>query len=132
LIEHPTELSAFVLRGSGRVRVYFSTMDMVGQKIRGEVTDRVADDHAHGFHVLAHLHSHPFLFDRKVGDRMWTTQETIRDVAGTFAPSPADAELWNGAATELSIEGGWITNGIDSVRVPKSAFQKFAKTSDPL
>lgn len=70
LVEHPTEFGAFLLRGQGRVGVYFSSMDRVGQKIWREVTERVADDTKNGFRLVAHLHGHPFLLDRNVGDRM--------------------------------------------------------------
>jgi hypothetical protein len=93
MVEHPTEFGAFLVRGHGRAHIYFSSMDLVGQKIRHEVTDRVADDVAHGFVLVAHVHSHPFLLDRKVGDRMWTRPESITDVAGALAPSLADAAL---------------------------------------
>jgi hypothetical protein len=126
MVEHPTEFGAFLVRGHGRAHIYFSSSDMVGQKIRREVTDRVADDVAHGFVLVAHVHSHPFLLDRKVGDRMWTKPESIDDVAGALAPSLADAELWKSAATEMSMQAGWITNGFDSSHIPASAFGLFA------
>ena len=30
MLEHPTEFGAFILRGDGRVRIYFSSADLVG------------------------------------------------------------------------------------------------------
>jgi hypothetical protein len=102
-------------------------MDLVGQKIRHQVTDRVADDVAHGFVLVAHLHNHPFLLDRKVGDRMWTTPDTLADVAGALAPSLADARLWKSAAKEMAMHEGWITNGFASSHIPASAFALFGE-----
>lgn len=126
MLEHPTEFGAFVLKGRGRAHIYFSSMDLVGQKLRREVTERVVDDVAHGFVLVAHLHNHPFLLDRKIGDRMWTTADTLIDVAGALAPSLADAALWKSAATEMSLQAGWITNGFASSHLPASAFGRLA------
>jgi hypothetical protein len=126
MVEHPTEFGAFLLRGNGRAHLYFSSMDMVGQKIRRQVTERVTDDVAHGFVFVAHLHNHPFLLDRKVGDRMWTTPGTVADVAGALAPSLADAGLWQSAAGQMSMRAGWITNGFASSHIPATAFGLFS------
>lgn len=123
LVEHPTEFGAWILRSHDqRVRVYFSSQDRVGQRLRRELNDRVAEDHAHGWHVVAHLHSHPFLLGRVVGDRMWTRADTIADVAGGLAPSTADAQLWKNFADAVALEEGWITNGLDTIHVPSAAF----------
>jgi hypothetical protein len=129
-IDHPTEYSAFIARGNGRAHVYFSSMDFVGGKIRHEVTDLVARDTTQGFRLVAHLHNHTFLLNRKVGDRMWTTEATLHDVGGGLAPSLADAGLWIGAAKEWGLEEGWITNGLNSSRVPRSVFPQLHQNED--
>jgi hypothetical protein len=67
MLEHPTEFGAYILRGHGRLRVYVSGGDSVGGKLRHEVRDRVVADVANGFEPVAHLHNHPFMFDRKPG-----------------------------------------------------------------
>jgi hypothetical protein len=124
MIEHPTEFGAFVLRSGERVRVYFSSADRVGQKIRGEVTDRVRADGATGFEVVAHLHNHPFLFNRVVGDRMWTTAETVDDVAGAVAPSMTDVQAWRSMRENLGLKGAWVTNGLETARFKAEEFDR--------
>lgn len=118
MLAHPTELGAFVLRRSGRVRVYLSTNDRMGQKLRGAVTARVRADQAEGWTLVAHLHNHPFLFDRRVGDRLYTTEATRDDVAGALAPSTNDVAFYRSWSAEAPLEAAWITNGFDSIRIP--------------
>ena len=120
MVEHATEFGAFVLRRGDRVRLYVSSMDLVGQKIRRELTDRVRADVASGYRLVAHLHNHPFLTRRRVGDRMWTTAETLDDVAGALAPSLTDVQFFtNTIADGLPLEAAWITNGLDSIRIAR-------------
>lgn len=116
MVEHPTEFGAFVLRGHGRVRVYLSSTDLVGQKIRPAITKRVEADAMAGFRLLAHIHNHPFLFDRKVGDRMWTVEGTREDVAGTLAPSMTDVQLYQNLRHSLGLKEAWVNNGLQSAR----------------
>ncbi len=116
MIEHPSEMGAYVLRGKGRARVYLSSMESVGGKLRREISDRVAADAAAGFEVTAHLHNHPFMFDRVPGDRMWTTPETVKDVGGALAPSTNDVAFYRGAVESVALRGAWVTNGLDTAR----------------
>jgi hypothetical protein len=117
MLEHPTEFGAYVLRGNGRVRVYLSSADLVGQKVRGAVTQRVREDVQAGFRLAAHLHNHPFLFDRQVGDRMWTMEGTTDDVAGALAPSMTDVQFFRSLRDVHGLEEAWITNGLDTSRL---------------
>ncbi len=117
MLERPTEFGAFILRRPGQVRVYMSSMDRVGQRLRREVREAVRSDVAGGFALVAHLHNHPFLFDRRVGDRMWTTADTIDDVAGGLSPSLSDVGFYKSTAEELPLEGAWLTNGFNSIRI---------------
>jgi hypothetical protein len=126
MIERPTELSAYVLRGHGRIRVYLSGADRVGGKLRGEVSDRVAADVARGFSAVAHLHNHPFLFDRKPGDRTWATEDTLQDVAGALAPSLADVQAYRQMRAAFGLQGAWITNGLDSARYASEDFDRLS------
>ena len=114
MLDHPTEFGAFVLRAPGRVRVYLSSADLVGQRVRGGVTQLVQADERAGFHLVAHLHNHPFLFDRTVGDRMWTLEATREDVAGALAPSMTDVRFYRTLRDSLGLEEGWVTNGLQS------------------
>jgi hypothetical protein len=51
---------------------------------------------------------------------MWTTAETLDDVAGALSPSLTDVQFF----TSLVADGprsrpAWITNGLDSIRIPR-------------
>ncbi len=116
MLAHPTEFGAFVLRKAGRVRVYMSGADRVGGKIRHEITGRVEADVAAGYELSAHLHNHPFMFGRKVGDRMWTTKETLADVGGAVAPSMTDVQFYRNLLEEIKLRAVWVTNGIHTAR----------------
>lgn len=126
MIAHPTEFGAFILRRGDRLRVYLSGADRVGGKLRGAVTDRVKADVAAGFEPIAHLHNHPFLFDRVVGDRMWTRPESIDDIGGALAPSTVDVQLYRRLRESLKLRAAWITNGLDTVRIPAAGFERFS------
>jgi hypothetical protein len=116
MLDHPTEFGAFILRGDGVVRVYLSSADLVGQRIRGPVVERVEGDIRRGYRLLAHLHNHPFLFNREVGDRMWTVEGTRDDVAGALAPSMTDVEFYRGLRDRYGLEEAWVTNGLETAR----------------
>lgn len=128
MVERPSEFGAFVLRRGDRVRIYFSSTKTVGGRISREVTTRVHADVAAGYRLVAHLHNHPFLTDRRVGDRMWTTPETLDDVSGALAPSLTDAQFFsNSVADGLPLESAWITNGLDSIRITASELRALAQ-----
>lgn len=122
MLEHPTEFGAFVLRRQGQVRVYFSNADLVGQKIRRTVMDLVEADRAAGFLVFAHLHNHPFLFDRKVGDRAWTVKGTEEDIAGALAPSMTDVQFYKNLRESHGVEEAWVTNGLETAHFRAEEF----------
>lgn len=124
MLEHPSEFGAFILRGKGRVRVYFSSFESVGAKIRREVNERVRADETSGFEVLAHLHNHTFMFDRVPGDRMWTTPETVNDVGGALAPSTTDVHFYRSIREEVGIRGAWVTNGLHTARFAANDFDR--------
>lgn len=122
MLEHPTEFSAFVLRGNGQVRIYLSSADLVGGKINSAVTAGMQADVAGGYRLIAHIHNHPFLFDRKVGDRMWTTEANMKDIAGALAPSMSDVGVYRAFRDSHGLEEAWITNGLQSSRFHASEF----------
>jgi hypothetical protein len=124
MLEHPTEFGAFVLQMNGRVRVYLSSADLVGQKINRTVTEMVQADVSSGFRLVSHIHNHPFLFDRQVGDRMWTTEATKGDVAGALAPSMTDVQFFRNLRDSLGLQEAWITNGIHSSRFRRGDFDR--------
>ena len=116
MVEHPTELSAFVLRRGNRLRIYLSGADRLGQKLRSAVSDRVAADVALGWELAAHLHNHPFLFDRRVGDRAFTTSRNVDDVGGALCPSTNDLAAYESMSGRLGLGEAWITNGLSTAR----------------
>lgn len=122
MLEHPTEFGAFVLRGQGQVRVYMSSADLVGQKIRGTVMDLVKADTVAGFRLFAHLHNHPFLFDRKVGDRTFTQAGMENDIAGALAPSMTDVQFYKNLQESHGVEQAWVTNGLSTSRFRADEF----------
>jgi hypothetical protein len=126
MIERPTEFGAYLLRGHGRLRVYLSGADYVGGKLRHEVRDGVMADVARGFEPVAHLHNHNFMFDRKPGDRMWTTEETVSDVGGGVAPSLTDVQAWRRMREAFGLRGGWVTNGLHTGHFPAEDFDRLS------
>jgi hypothetical protein len=131
MIEHPTEFGAFVLVGDGVVSVYLSGADLVGQRIRGTVMERVAADLRSGYRLRAHVHNHPFLFDREVGDRMWTVDGTREDVAGALAPSMTDVQFYRSLRDHHNLEEAWVTNGLETARFRAAELDLLTAHADP-
>ncbi|KYF87139.1 hypothetical protein BE17_05035 [Sorangium cellulosum] len=126
MLEHPTEFGAFIVRGGGRARIYFSAADRVGQRLRDVVIDLVTADVRRGGVLVAHLHNHPFLLGRAPGDRMWTTEATRDDVAGALAPSATDVQFYRRLRDSIGLPAAWITNGLDTARFSAAAFEVLA------
>ncbi|PTL76041.1 hypothetical protein DAT35_51905 [Vitiosangium sp. GDMCC 1.1324] len=126
MIEHPTELGAYILRGHGRLRVYLSGGDSVGGRLRHEVSDRVVADVANGFEPVAHLHNHPFMFDRKPGDRLYTTEDSKNDIGGALAPSLTDVQAYRNMRERFGLKGAWLTNGLDSIHYTSEDFDRLS------
>ncbi len=126
MLERPTEFGAYVLRGHGQLRVYLSGADRVGGKLRHEVRDRVVADVGRGFAPMAHGHNHNFMFDRKPGDRMWTTEESVNDVGGGVAPSLTDVQAWRSMREHFGLQGAWVTNGLDTAHYIAEDFDRLS------
>jgi len=126
MLEHPTEFGVYVLRDHGKIHVYLSGADRVGGKLRAEVRDRVVADVGRGFAPVAHGHNHNFMFDRKPGDRMWTTEESVNDVGGGIAPSLTDVQAWRIMREHFGLQGAWVTNGLDTARYTAEDFDRLS------
>jgi hypothetical protein len=122
MISYPTEFGAFILKRNTDLRIYLSSSDIVGARIRSEVLESIQTDIESGFELLAHLHNHPFLFDRSIGDRMWTMEETIDDIAGALAPSMTDVSFFRGIRDRYGLQEAWITNGIETSKFNAEEF----------
>lgn len=126
MLLRPTELSAYVLRGHGKIHVYMSGDDRVGGRLRGEVTERVTADVAAGYAPVAHLHNHPFMFDRTPGDRTYATEDTRADIAGALAPSLTDVQVYRSMRAHFGLRGAWVTNGLDTARYTAADFDRLS------
>lgn len=126
MLERPTEFGAYVLRGEAGIRVYFSGADRVGGKLRHEVRDRVVADIGRGFVATAHVHNHNFMFDRKPGDRMWTTEATVNIIGGAVSPSLTDVHAYRGMREHFGLRGAWVTNGLDTGRFTAADFDRLS------
>jgi hypothetical protein len=122
MISYPTEFGAFILKRDTDLRIYLSSNDIVGARIRPEVMESIQTDIESGFVLFAHLHNHPFLFDRKIGDRMWTMEETIEDIAGALAPSMTDVSFYRGIRDRFGLQEAWITNGFETSKFRAGEF----------
>ena len=83
-------------------------------------------DVAKGFAPVAHLHNHPFMFDRKPGDRTWATPETVNDVGGGVAPSLTDVQAFRMMREGFGLRGAWVTNGLETGRFTSEDFDRLS------
>lgn len=60
----------------------------------------------------AHLHNHPFDFTNLYGD-----------FGGNLVPSPPDVQSYLYFSPELAL----VTNGIDTIEIPRPQFQSFQR-----
>jgi hypothetical protein len=110
-----TEFAAFLLRSpdAKQLRIYNYTRNADGIGRVGPLTDAVAADMASGWRMTAMLHNHNF----------HPGQPALN---GITAPSGADAQLAQSLAENYGLQAMWITNGVDTVRIPRDAFPLLA------
>lgn len=110
----PTEFAAFVLRSHDRrtLRVYWYSVNRNGIGNASPLTDPVRADVTAGWRPVYALHSHPFHL----------TDATLN---GIVSPSEPDAQFQLNMARSLGLLEARITNGVDTVRIPASAFPLF-------
>ncbi len=136
----PAEFSAYVLRSKSRpgwLRIYLSfgdgyTFESTPAWSRAfrqsmfssppqnpRVVARAYRDIAdlREWEFLALVHSHPFMF-----------RFPQPHVGGTLLPSDADIEGWLHGAVNFGMREAWITNGIDTIRIPAAQFRQLAGT----
>ena len=83
-----------------------SSADLVGQRIRDAITNRIQADALAGLSLATDIHNHPFLFDRKVGDRMWTLEATRKTSPKRSRPALPDVQS-HLVATALALQEAW-------------------------
>ena len=126
MVDRPTELGAYVLRGHGRIRVYLSGADRVGGKLRHEVSDRVAADVAQGFAPVAHLAQPPLHVRSQAGRPHLGHEDTVADVGGALAPSLTDVQAYRSMREAFGLQGAWVTNGLDTARYSAEDFDRLS------
>jgi hypothetical protein len=62
---------------------------------------------------------------------MWTTADTIDDVAGGLAPSHSDVGCAQNTAKALPLEALWITNGLASIRITAAQVKELVTHEAP-
>ncbi len=88
----------------------------MGQKPRGEVRARVLGDVNGGWVLRTVLHNHPFMFNRAVGDRLYTRPETVNDAGGALAPSSNDVRYFSSLDDLHPFEVA-VTNGLETSHI---------------
>lgn len=112
----PTEFMSVVLRSPDdqRLRVYFYTInDSVIGRATPVSAPATADVRA-GWKALGALHNHAF-------------HPGQPELNGPVAPSKPDAEFNTNFAESAGLAEAWITNGLDTARIPASAFGLFER-----
>ena len=114
LLEQPTEFAAVVLRSPDgrRLRIYNYTINQDGIGRATPISEPAARDHRGGWAILGFLHNHNF----HPGDPLTN---------GPLAPSVPDANFNLNFAREAGLAEAWITNGLNTVRIPAAAFPAF-------
>ena len=109
-----TEFVAMLLRSADgrRLRIYHYAKNQEGFGNVSELLDPIARDHRDGWAVIAALHNHNFRMNEGVS-------------SGVLAPSAADAQLQRRLTEALSLQEAWITNGINTIRIPAAEFGRF-------
>jgi hypothetical protein len=112
--EQPTEFAALVLRSpdGGRLRIYFLTVNEDGIGRMSPLTEPALADVKAGWRVLMGLHNHGF-------------HPKEPSLNGVLAASEADAQFAVNFAAEAGLEAAWITNGLNTSRIPAAAFGLF-------
>ena len=114
MFDSPSEFANFVLRWGNRVRIYIYTNNYAGVGRMTPLTYLVMKDVKKGWRVQFALHNHPFHPGQPA-------------MNGPPAPSVADAHFHHNARAELGLPEARVTNGVDTVRIPAAAFDRFER-----
>jgi hypothetical protein len=119
LVDTPTEFAAFVTKSpdDSLLRIYFFTRNTNGIGNISIVWERLAEDHEQGWSLLTNLHNH----------NIHVGQDNLN---GVVAPSDPDAQLNINMRADFDLQEAWITNGISTVRIPSTAFDRFRRDAE--
>ncbi len=117
-----TEFAALILTRGTELKIYFSSGFATSPPTITKFEDRLTVDLKAGWSLLTLLHNHIFFFKNAPGD-----------IAGTTIPSGADVDTFLDYAQRFGLKEAWITNGIDTITLTASEFERFRTTrSDSL
>lgn len=117
----PTEFAVLVLRSptGSRLRIYYLTVNEDGIGRVSPLTEPAGLDVKQGWRVVVVLHNHSFHPGQPSLD-------------GVLAPSTADAQFAVNLAAENGLSAAWITNGLNTSRIPAEAFGLFTAPVAPV
>lgn len=112
----PTEFANIVLRSADgtRFRIYFFTINQDGIGRMSPLTEPAMADHAKGWTVVLTMHTHAF-------------HPGNAQLNGIVSPSVPDAAFNYNFAQEAGMAEAWITNGVNTVRIPASEYGRFQR-----
>ena len=118
-LDAPTEFTSIVLRApeGDRLRVYYYTINQDGIGRMDPIVEPALKDRQDGWEVLVALHNHAF-------------HPGQPEIDGILAPSEPDADFHVRFHAASDLREAWITNGVDTVRMPASSFDLFRTASD--
>lgn len=110
----PSEFASFALLSSDKktVRIYTYTVNQNGIGKANPLTAPVREGVHNGWRPLFVLHNHPIV----PGNNR---------INGAPSPSVPDADFQNNSAKYLGLPQARITNGVNTVHIPASAFAEF-------
>jgi len=115
ILDASTEFVAFILRSPDRrtLKIYNYTRNLDGIGNVARMLGLIEADVATGWILEAVLHNHNFHPDDPA-------------LNGAVAPSEPDATLMRNLAERFVLREAWITNGVETARIPASAFSELS------
>lgn len=109
----PTEFFSFVLSRDEQLKIYYYTTYQAG--VRGlAIFNKLLDkDISDGWRVIDTIHNHS----------IFPESDTPY---GGVVPSATDIQYFRNAAARFDIPRASITNGFNTIRIPRSDFEKFS------
>lgn len=112
LLSHPTEFHGLILLHDSLnlVRVYFAASDQPWPPKPAVILEAVKNDLKQGWTFKYHLHNH--------------YEPKSNHYVGILAPSMTDAQFHMFLAEDYNLEKSLVTNGLHTVEIDRSDFQK--------
>lgn len=114
-----TEFNALILKNetSKRTKIYYGSESVKSGEgpSLSNFNEEIRQDIRNGYTMMYSLHNHPFMFDNQTGD-----------IAGTTIPSDPDIRFYIKMKNKFALENAIITNGISTIEISSSEFEKLA------